>query len=75
MTTSQIAALRALYSGRDDALVSHLRKHLVDLGDSLAGQMAELERDFTPERADRVLQNLAGAMAHIRRLVAMGGAE
>lgn len=71
MNGAQIEALRSLYGGRDHALEAHLRRQLVDLGDGLAAQMAELERDFTPDRAEWVLHNLAGSMAHIRRLVAM----
>lgn len=74
MNGAQVEALRSLYSGKDDALEAHLRRQLVDLGDCIASQMAELERDFTPERAERVLHNMAGAMAHIRRLVAMDAA-
>jgi len=75
MTGPEIEALRALYSGPDHAIVAHLRRQLVDLGDGLAGQFAELERDFTPERAERLLHNLAGSMAHVRRLVALGVAD
>lgn len=75
MNAAQVEALRALYGNKDYVQVAHLRRQLVDLGDGLAAQMAELERDFTPERAERVLHNLAGVMAHIRRLVAMGVAE
>lgn len=71
MSAAHIEALRSLYGGRDDALEAHLRRQLVDLGDCIAAQMAELERDFTPERAERVLHSLVGAMSHIRRLVAL----
>lgn len=71
MNGAQIEALRNLYGGKDYALEAHLRRQLVDLGDCVAAQMAELERDFTPERAEKVLHNLAGAMSHIRRLVAL----
>lgn len=70
MTAAEIEALRALYREPDAALVAHQRRQLVELGDGLAAQFAELERDFTPERAERLLHNMAGACAHIRRLVA-----
>ena len=70
MTHSEIEARRRLYSEPDPALIAHQRRQLVELGDGLAAQFAELERDFTPERAERLLHNMAGACAHIRRLVA-----
>lgn len=70
MTAPEIEALRALYRETDPAVIAHQRRQLVELGDGLAAQFAELERDFTPERAERLLHNMAGACAHVRRLVA-----
>lgn len=75
MSRAEVEALRALYAGPDPAAIATLRRQLVELGDGLATQLAELERDFSPERAERVLHNLAGVQSHIRRLVAMGVAE
>lgn len=71
----EVQRLALLYGPRcdtRDVIAADLRRQLVDMGDGLAGQMAELERDFTRERAERVLQNLAGASAHVRRLLALG---
>lgn len=64
-------ALLRLHAGRDDAAIATMRRQLVDLGDCLAAQLAELEREFTRERADRVVQSLAGVTTHVRRLVAL----
>lgn len=69
MTGPHIEALRSLY-GNPAPSFEELRRTLPDLGDGLAAQFADLERDFTPERAERLLHNLAGACAHIRRLSA-----
>lgn len=71
MNAAYVDALRGLYGTKDDALETHLRRQLAHLGDCISGQMAELERDFTHDRAERVLHNLGGAMAHVRRLVAL----
>jgi len=70
---AEVEALRRLYGDRGDvrdADIAARRRQLVDLGDCLAAQLAELERDFTRERADRVVQSLAGVVTHVRRLVA-----
>jgi len=66
-------ALERLYGARADArdiLTGRLRTQLPDLGEALAAQLAELERDPTRDRAERVLANLAGVAAHVRRLIA-----
>lgn len=74
MSPAEMEALRALYAGVDPAAAATLRRQLVDVGDGLAAQFADLERDFTPERAERLLHNLSGAMAQVRRLVALEAA-
>jgi hypothetical protein len=50
----------------DEAAV--MCSQLRDLGDGLKAQLAELERDFTDDRADAVIRNLAGAATFVRRL-------
>lgn len=47
--------------------VEAIAKALPDLGDCTASMLAELARDPTPERCDRMLSQLDGA----RQLVAM----
>lgn len=53
-----------------------LRRHLADLGEGLQAQCAELQRAPTPERAERLACNLAGAhrlaLAFRERLIAEG---
>lgn len=66
-----VDALRALYGGKDDALDARLRLQLVECGEALASQLAELAHDWTPERAGRIQMMLAAASAHIRQLAAM----
>jgi hypothetical protein len=76
MSHDEIEALRALYAGHGHAPAAHginvdqLRAQLPELGESLAAQLAELERDFTRERAHRLLCNLDGVATYVRRLVA-----
>lgn len=70
MTAAEIEAMRALYREPDDALVATLAKQCVDLGDCISSQLAELSRDPSRDRCDRVLHNLAGVIQHIRRLAA-----
>lgn len=71
MTGAEIAAMRAWSGAPDAAVIATMRRQLVDLGDGIAGQLAELERDFTPERSACALRNLYGAQVHIRRLVTL----
>lgn len=74
MIAADANALRVLYGRNphpDDDTRAAMRRQLVELGDGLAAQLAELERDFTDERADHVVRNLHGAAMHIRRLSAM----
>ena len=68
--SAEIEALRALYREPDDALVASLAAALPDLGDCISSQMAELSRDPSRDRCDRVLHNLAGVVQHVRRLAA-----
>ena len=70
MTGPEIEALRALYREPDDALVASLAAALPDLGDCVSSQLAELSRDPSRDRCDRVLHNLAGVVQHVRRLAA-----
>lgn len=49
-------------------VTDHIRKVLPDAGDGLAAQMADLARDATPERCDRLLINLRGAQSTVLRL-------
>jgi hypothetical protein len=65
--TANLRLLRELYQEQP---------HLTDLGDGLAAQLSELERDFTEDRADAVIRNLHGAAVFIRRLAVQrkGGA-
>jgi hypothetical protein len=49
-------------------VTDHIRKVLPDAGDGLAAQMAELARDATPERCERLLINLRGAQSTVLRL-------
>lgn len=56
--TADLHLLRSLYVG----------PNLCDMGDGLAAQLAELERNFTQERADDVVRNLHGAATHVRRM-------
>ena len=67
-------AQRALYGRNptpDDDTRAAMKRQLVELGDGLAAQLAELEREFTVERADQVICNLHGTATHLRRLSAM----
>jgi len=49
-------------------VTEHIRKVLPDAGDGLAAQMADLARDATPERCERLLINLRGAQSTVLRL-------
>lgn len=49
-------------------VTDHIRKVLPDAGDGLAAQMADLARDATPERCERLLINLRGAQSTVLRL-------
>lgn len=49
-------------------VTDHIRKVLPDAGDGLAAQMADLARDATPERCERLLINLRGAQSTVMRL-------
>lgn len=70
MSGPEIEALRALYREPDDALAASLAAALPDLGDCIATQLAELSRDPSRDRCDRVLHNLQGVIQHVRRLAA-----
>ncbi|MEN1942390.1 hypothetical protein WCE55_00795 [Luteimonas sp. MJ293] len=70
MSGPEIEAMRRLYSEPDDALVATLAAQLVDLGDCISSQLAELSRDPSRDRCDRVLHNLQGVIQHVRRLAA-----
>lgn len=70
MSAAQIEAMRALYRKPDDALIATLAAQLVDLGDRISAQLAELSRDPSRDRCDRVLHNLQGVIQHVRRLSA-----
>lgn len=70
MSAAQIEAMRALYREPDDALIATLAAQLVDLGDCICAQLAELSRDPSRDRCDRVLHNLQGVIQHVRRLSA-----
>ena len=76
MTRPEIEALRALYREPDDALAASLAKQCVDLGDCISSQLAELARDPSRDRCDRVIHNLRGVIQHIQRLhAAQDGGE
>ena len=49
-------------------VTDHICKVLPDAGDGLAAQMADLARDATPERCERLLINLRGAQSTVLRL-------
>lgn len=70
----QVEQLRRLYGDNlataGELLGERLRKQMPELGECLAGQLAELSRDPSRERCDRVLQSLAGVIAHVRQLAA-----
>lgn len=69
MTAPEIEALRReLYREPDD--VSRLAAELPDLGECIAAQLAELARDPSRDRCDRVVANLGGVVLHVRRLAA-----
>lgn len=70
MNGAEMEAMRRLYSEPDDALVATLAAQLVDLGDCISAQLAELSRDPSRDRCDRVLHNLQGVIQHVRRLSA-----
>ena len=57
-------------SAEIEAMRASLAAALPDLGDCISSQMAELSRDPSRDRCDRVLHNLAGVIQHIRRLAA-----
>lgn len=78
MTAADYNALRVLYGRNpipDEDSRAAMRRQLVELGEGLAAQLAELEREFTVERADELVRNLRGASTHVRRLVAMEAAR
>lgn len=49
-------------------VAEHIRGQLPEIGQGLAGQLADLSRDCTPERCERALINLRGAQQTILRL-------
>ncbi|GGD40684.1 hypothetical protein [Pseudoxanthomonas indica] len=52
----------------ENIVVAHIRTQLPDVGEGLAGQLADLARDATPERCERLLVNLRGVQAQVLRL-------
>lgn len=76
MSAAEIEALRALYREPDDTLAASLAAALPDLGDCVSSQLAELARDPSRDRCDRVIANLRGVIVHIQRLhAAQGGGD
>lgn len=49
-------------------ITDHIRSVLPDAGDGLAAQMADLAREATLERCERLLINLRGAQSTVLRL-------
>lgn len=70
MTAAEIEALRKLYAEPSATLAASLAAALPDLGDCISSQLAELARDPSRDRCDRVIHNLQGVIQHIRRLAA-----
>lgn len=69
MTAPEIEALRReLYREPDDLV--RLVAELPNLGDCIAAQLAELARNPSRDRCDRVLANLEGLKQHVRRISA-----
>ena len=72
----QTEQLARLYGDRGDARdveAAALAAALPELGECIAAQLAELSRDPSRERCERVVANLSGVIAHIRRLDALQG--
>lgn len=53
---------------RHDIAVATFTAQLNDIGECLAGQLVELGRDFTAERAERMVLALQGVQDAIRRM-------
>lgn len=53
---------------RRDVVVATFTTQLNDVGECLAAQLVELGRDFTVERAERMLLALQGVQDAIRRV-------
>ena len=45
-----------------------IQPQLADIGEGLAGQFADLQRDCTAERCERLVVNLRGAQSAVLRL-------
>jgi len=65
MRPEQQAAYLASQQG---PTAQELARALPDLGDATAGMLAELARDPTPDRCDRMLVQLDGARQLVSRL-------
>lgn len=62
--SGRVACLCGLYG----LTPTEMARGMADSGEALAAQLAELERDPTPERCDRAAAALAGARAAVLRL-------
>ncbi|MGY6517380.1 MAG: hypothetical protein ACXIUZ_01570 [Lysobacteraceae bacterium] len=59
-----LSAMRALYGQP----ATDLARPLVEIGEALAAQCSDLQRDLSPDRCERLAANLQGAARHVLRV-------